>query len=63
MKIHKKNMVCQGTEYCVQLELMKLGIRYSKFKSGEIEFEKELSSSEMKSLYDSLRQYGLELLK
>ena len=55
-------MVCHGTKYCVLLELRKLGIKYSKFESDEIEFEEELSLTEIKTLDDSLRKYGLEMI-
>jgi hypothetical protein len=62
MNVYIKNMVCQGTRYCVLLELKKLGIKYSKFEFDEIEFNEDLSSSEIDALEVSLRKYGLEMI-
>ena len=57
-----KNMVCQGTDNLVVMELKILGLKYSKFESGRIEFEEELSSSELMALDYSLNKYGLEII-
>jgi hypothetical protein len=61
MKIYIKNMVCQGTRIFVLQELEKLGYKYSTFDSGELDFKKDLSQSEIKNLSHSLRKYGLVL--
>jgi len=60
MKIYIKNMVCQGTKFFVINELRKLGFRYNKFESGELDLREDLSLSEIKELDHSLRKYGLE---
>lgn len=62
MKVYIKNMVCQGTKNFVLLELRKLGIRYSKFELGEIDFEKDVLLSEIKMLNNSLAKYGLSIV-
>jgi hypothetical protein len=54
-------MVCQGTKSFVLLELKKLNLIYSSFKLGEIDFDKDLSLSEIRELDHSLRRYGLEV--
>lgn len=55
-------MVCQGTKFFVLLEMEKLGIKYNKFQLGEIDFEDDLTLSEIKRLDVSLRKYGLEVM-
>lgn len=62
MKIYIKNMVCQGTKFFVLLEMEKLGIKYSKFQLGEIDFEDDLTLTEIKRLDNALRKYGLEIM-
>jgi len=54
-------MVCQGTRPLVLHELVKLGFKYKTFEFGELDFEENLSQSEIKDLARSLNQYGLEL--
>ena len=61
MKIYIKNMVAQGTRKFVLMEIKKLGLIFTSFESGEIEFKKDLSSMEAEALVYSLRKYGLEL--
>ena len=53
-------MVCVGTKPYVVEELEKLGIKYSKFESGEIDLTDDLTLPEIKRLDHTLRQYGLE---
>ena len=61
MKIYIKNMVCQGTGIFVLNELERLGHKYNTFEFGELDFEEDLSLSEIKKLCRSLRKYGLVL--
>jgi hypothetical protein len=61
MKIYIKNMVCQGTKLFVLLELEKLDFKYNSFKLGEIDFEEDLSLTEIEKLDHALSKYGLEL--
>lgn len=59
MKIYIKNMVCQGTKLFVLHELGKLGLKYNTFELGEIDFEEDLSLTQIKELDRSLNKYGL----
>jgi biotin operon repressor len=61
MKIYIKNMVSQGTRSYILRELERLGLKCRTFVSGEIDFEENLSSTEIKKLDQSLRKYGLEV--
>jgi AraC family transcriptional regulator len=61
MKLYIKNMVCKGTKVFVLNELERLGLNYTKFELGEIDFEKDLSSAEVKRFDQSLHKYGLEI--
>jgi hypothetical protein len=61
MKIYIKNMVCQGTGIFVLHELERLGHKYNTFEFGELDFEGDLTLSEIKKLCQSLRKYGLVL--
>lgn len=61
MEIYIKNMVCRGTKPLVLHELGKLGLNYKTFESGKLEFERDLSQSEIQILELSLSQYGLKL--
>lgn len=54
-------MVCQGTKFYVLKELERLGFKYYTFELGEIDFEEDLSLTEIKKLDQSLLKYGLEL--
>lgn len=54
-------MVCQGTRFFVFQELERLGFKHSKFEQRTIDFEKDLSLTEIKRLVRSLHKYGLEL--
>ena len=60
MKIHIKNMVCQGTRFFIINELEKLGLKYNTFQYGELDLVGDLSVSEIRGLDHSLRKYGLE---
>ncbi len=62
MKIYIKNMVCQGTKFFVLYELEKLGLRYSSFQLGEIEFADDLTLAQITRLDEVLRKYGLEVI-
>jgi AraC family transcriptional regulator len=62
MKVYVKNMICKGVKNSVLLELVNLDIKYSKFELGEIEFEDDLSLSDIKRLNDSISKYGLSLV-
>jgi hypothetical protein len=62
MKIYIKNMVCQGTKFFVLYELERLGLKYSSFELGEIEFSGDLSLTQMNRLDESLHKYGLEVI-
>lgn len=59
MKVFIKNMVCQGTRKFVLQEIKKLGFKLISFDSGEIEFEKDLLPSEIKTLERSMFKFGL----
>ena len=61
MEIYIRNMVCRGTKPLVLHELGKLGLNYKTFEFGKLEFEKNLSQSEIQVLESSLSQYGLKL--
>jgi hypothetical protein len=63
MKVFIKNMVCQGTRKFVLQELKKLGFKLISFDSGEIEFEKELLPSEIRTLERSLFKFGLVIFR
>lgn len=55
-------MVCQGTKKFVKTELEKLGYKYKSVELGEINFEEDLSQSEIELLDSSLHKYGLEIM-
>jgi len=61
MEIYIKNMVCRGTKPLVLQELGKLGLTCKTFEFGKLEFERDLSQSEIQVLELSLSQYGLKL--
>jgi hypothetical protein len=60
MKVYIENMVCQGTRQLLLLEFGKLGIAINTFGSGEIEFKKDLSASEIEKLDHSFEKIGLK---
>lgn len=62
MKIYIKNMVCQGTRKFVLIEMKKLGLKLSSFIGGELDFQRNLSDLETKSVESSLKKYGLEMM-
>lgn len=55
-------MVCKGTKLMVIRELEKLSIKYESFEKNEIDFENDLSLTEINLVDQSLHEYGLELV-
>jgi YesN/AraC family two-component response regulator len=62
MKLYIKNMVCSRCKTIVKAELDKVGIQYFTVELGEVNTRKEVSSLQLKKLYDVLQLSGLELI-
>jgi AraC-like DNA-binding protein len=62
MKFYIKNMVCSRCKTIVKTELDKIGIQYVTVDLGEVTTMKKMTSLQRTRLYNSLQQFGLELI-
>lgn len=63
MKIYVKNMACESCKIFVKETLDEMGIPVYKVELGEIETMKDVSDSEKKTLDNTIKKAGMELLE
>lgn len=59
---HIKNMVCDRCKHVVKTAFEKAGAQITRVALGEIETSSTLSSSQLKSLNETLHSFGFEIL-
>jgi AraC-like DNA-binding protein len=62
MKLYIKNMVCNRCKTMVKTELENIGIQYKTIEIGEVNTNKEITTSQRALLKDALKKNGFELI-